>query len=1039
MLALVVASSSVPALRGELIISEFMASNRANLADEDGAFPDWIEIHNPDAAAVDLTGWFLTDSATNRTKWRFPVTTIAPGEYLVVFASNKNRTTPGSPLHTNFVLSGGGEYLGLIRPDGTSVAFEYAPEFPPQNEDVSYGVARRSGGGSERVYFPTPTPGAANPGLADGSPFGPVAFSHAAGIFSANFSLALSGAGAGQVIRYVLTPPGLNDGTFALPDPTSPAYAAPLTVDRSTVYRAALFAADGSVRGPIAAVNYERLDPVWDSFASRLPVLAIDTLGTGELNKDKIEYPAWMYGFPGQSGAPAPTFGSPPNLTTRLNMTVRGHTSAQGPKKSYNLSPRNLDGRIQSLPLLGLPAHERWALVTTWKFDPSYLKNAFVYALSNQMGRWAARTRFTEVFLNLEGKDLDPGTYWGLYAVTDRIETGPARVAIPTLTSADTTGSALTGGYILKIDNPEDGDYSWKTKRWLLEDPGIALVLVAPDEDDITGKQRSYLIDYVQRMEDALLADRDSNFAQRTYLEYIDRASWVDHHLLNTLVLNPDALQHSAYFTKPRDGPLQAGPVWDFDKALGLEFERNSKEWDVWTTPFGTDLWYSGWWGLIARDPEFMQDWVDRWQTLRRTTLADGNLTGLTDTLAAEVGVDAANRDAARWPDNVSLYGSYAAQIDYQKRWITQRAQWIDGQFVAPPTVTTGATNLTVRAPAGAQLIYTTDGSDPRSLGGRIAPNAVVSTQALTVAANANVHARSYRDDRKAVFPGSPWSSAVGGTASSPLRPASRVVNLSARAVVGGGEDALFAGVVVADTGGKRYLSRAVGPGLTAFGAQGVVTDPQLIIFSDEGKELFRNNGWQEGPDAALLPEYSRAAGAFALASGSKDAALASQLPAGAYTFQVSTPSGRPGVGLVELYELATNGRTANLSSRARVQQGEGVLIGGFVIEGTAYQRMLIRAVGPSLAALGIATPLVDPVLTIYEGATAVATNDRWDVGTGAAAVRAASSEAGAFPLLPNSQDAALLITLKPGAYTAKVEGKNEGVGVGLLEIYVVP
>ncbi|MFW6153854.1 MAG: lamin tail domain-containing protein [Planctomycetota bacterium] len=121
-------------------ISEFMALNDATLADEDEDYPDWIEIHNPTDAAVNLGGWHLTDEADNRDKWQFPSVTIPAGDYLLVFASGKDRAVAGDELHTNFRLSGDGEYLALIFPDGITIAHEFGPEFPRQVEDVSYGL-----------------------------------------------------------------------------------------------------------------------------------------------------------------------------------------------------------------------------------------------------------------------------------------------------------------------------------------------------------------------------------------------------------------------------------------------------------------------------------------------------------------------------------------------------------------------------------------------------------------------------------------------------------------------------------------------------------------------------------------------------------------------------------------------------------------------------------------------------------------------------------------------------------------------------------
>ena len=122
------------------VISEFMAVNGDTLADQDGAYSDWIEIHNPTAGAVNLDGYYLTDDAASLTKWRLPAVALPSGGNLVVFASGKDRAVAGQQLHTNFSLDATGEYLALVKPDGT-VAQHYAPEYPEQLEDISYGIA----------------------------------------------------------------------------------------------------------------------------------------------------------------------------------------------------------------------------------------------------------------------------------------------------------------------------------------------------------------------------------------------------------------------------------------------------------------------------------------------------------------------------------------------------------------------------------------------------------------------------------------------------------------------------------------------------------------------------------------------------------------------------------------------------------------------------------------------------------------------------------------------------------------------------------
>ena len=122
-------------------ITEFMADNTVTLADEDGAYEDWIEIQNQGVVTVDLGGWSLTDEASKLAKWTFPATNLPPGAYLVVFASNKNRRTPGAPLHTNFKLSSGGEFLALVDPAG-KITSSFAPRFPAQVPDVSFGFGQ---------------------------------------------------------------------------------------------------------------------------------------------------------------------------------------------------------------------------------------------------------------------------------------------------------------------------------------------------------------------------------------------------------------------------------------------------------------------------------------------------------------------------------------------------------------------------------------------------------------------------------------------------------------------------------------------------------------------------------------------------------------------------------------------------------------------------------------------------------------------------------------------------------------------------------
>ncbi|MGY8687667.1 MAG: lamin tail domain-containing protein, partial [Verrucomicrobiales bacterium] len=151
---------------GSLSISEFLAMNGGRDPDKDGDHSDWIEIHNSGETDVDLEGWHLTDDPDNLSKWKLPQRSVSPGAYTIIHASGKDFSSLFNPeIHANFSLSGNGEYLALVEPDGTTIAHEFAPTYPDQERDVTYGVAED---GETFGYFPAPTPGEANGAPSEG-------------------------------------------------------------------------------------------------------------------------------------------------------------------------------------------------------------------------------------------------------------------------------------------------------------------------------------------------------------------------------------------------------------------------------------------------------------------------------------------------------------------------------------------------------------------------------------------------------------------------------------------------------------------------------------------------------------------------------------------------------------------------------------------------------------------------------------------------------------------------------------------------------
>jgi len=130
---------------GEPILSEISATASSAIVDDDGNRSDWIEIANPGASTLNLSGYYLTDDPGTLTKWQFPDgTLIDPGGRLLVFSSGKNRAESAAPLHTNFRLFAGGEYLALVQPGGITVAHAFTPEYPPQLNGTTYGIGSAS-------------------------------------------------------------------------------------------------------------------------------------------------------------------------------------------------------------------------------------------------------------------------------------------------------------------------------------------------------------------------------------------------------------------------------------------------------------------------------------------------------------------------------------------------------------------------------------------------------------------------------------------------------------------------------------------------------------------------------------------------------------------------------------------------------------------------------------------------------------------------------------------------------------------------------
>jgi len=263
-----------------------------------------------------------------------------------------------------------------------------------------------------------------------------------------------------------------------------------------------------------------------------------------------------------------------------------------------------------------------------------------------------------------------------------------------------------------------------------------------------------------------------------------------------------------------------------------------------------------------------------------------------------------------------------------------------------------------------------------------------------------------------------------------------RLLNVSSRTQVGTGLDMPVVGFVVGPGPAKNVLIRAVGPGLSSFGVSGVIADPKIDVYDGAGKLVSSNDNWTTTTIGSATAFAN--VGAFNLTSGSKDAALQLTLAPGAYTAQVSGVGTATGVALMEVYDVSGTAKLMNLSTRAKVGTGAGILITGITVApGAGRRQILVRAAGPALGALGVPGALTDPALAVINGSgVQIASNDNWGADSNPAALTDAFSRAGAFGFAAGSKDAAAILELGEGSYSVQVSGVGGATGLALVEAY---
>lgn len=735
-------------LAGDLVISEFLAANASSLRDDFREYSDWIEIHNPQDEAVSLGGWYLTDDQDDLEKWQFPEVEIPADGFLIVHASTENAVDPADQLHTNFKLSSGGEYLALVRPDAT-ISHEFAPEYPAQRVDVSYGLMFENGEPQigQEFYFTEASPGVANQetgiiGFTDN-----VDFSVDRGYYNDAFELTLSTTTPGATIRYTTdkTAPSAENGEV---------YTGPITIPTTTTLRAIALSDDrlpsttqthtyifledvlqqtgeglpeewgffddqGNTRLRATAnyevdpdiVNHEDYrDTIRDDLRS-VPTISLvidpddlwsleDGLYSNSMQKgDRWERPVSMewLNVDGETefqvdagvrihGGWARRLSQTKKFSFRINFK-----SEYGPDLlDHNVFPDGQQESFQSLILRG-GFNDSWR--TSGNTDNTYAQDLWSRQAQRDIGGYAATDRYVHLYLN--------GLYWGMYSPTERMNAEWA--------------SAYMGG--------------------------------EPDEWDVINTGGNIVDGNSRAWTELMRSVSGSNVDYEHVKSILHMEEYIDYMIVNQYIGNWDWPHNNWYASRRRaEGEKWRFHVWDAEAAFqrGIAENRITIAGDNVRDVTGPGKIYLG----LLQFEEFRDLYADR---IYKHLFNDG-------VLSEQANIDRLNEitseadraivgESLRWGDGKDNTGRPITRANWTRRietinrtYFPRRAERLIGfyqqvglfpeifppefnQFggsVAPDFDIALTTDI-----AGGDIYYTDDGSDPRGPDGLPSPSAI--------------------------------------------------------------------------------------------------------------------------------------------------------------------------------------------------------------------------------------------------------------------------------------------------------------------------
>ena len=419
------------------------------------------------------------------------------------------------------------------------------------------------------------------------------------------------------------------------------------------------------------------IESLVDFQSSNLPIMMIDTRGQTIQTSRKIA---------ADMGIVDNGRGNRNSVTDAWNgyngvigIEIRGSSASAFPKQPYGFETRDSTGANRNVSLLGMPGENDWVLYSPFS-DKTLMRNVLAFKMSNDVGRYASRTRLIELVLN--------GEYRGIYVLMEKIKQDRNRVNISKLDSTDREGDAVTGGYIIKIDKTTGENVGgWSSSH------KVHYQYHDPKPDRITEEQKTYIKSAVESFEAALEVP-DGTDDGNGYRKVLSLDSFVDNVILSEVNRNVDAYRLSMFLYKDRDskgGKFHAGPLWDCDLAFGNAYYHEAWKTEGWNLDAlvasfeGSGVPY--WWMKLRRDPTFLSRLRERWNEFKKDALNPDSLVAFIDATADTLG-EAQERNFRLYP----ILGSYIwpnsfwpptfdEEVEFLKEWLQNRIAWLDGEF----------------------------------------------------------------------------------------------------------------------------------------------------------------------------------------------------------------------------------------------------------------------------------------------------------------------------------------------------------------------